>query len=230
MPDILKQEYDFIFSLGEACLCASALQNLNLRQASYPLDWLYGGDIETRTQLLISNFKDFINKEDLELVGKRENPIPCDIYRNKQNNIVFNHDFPLNGSIDNDYYSIKEKYDRRINRLYSKIASANKILAVYIESPATKSKPKKIKPLIKQCYKTIQEKFPDKEFYLLYLNNAVKFYKIFPFLISKTKLDKNVLYVRTYYRNRDKNTEAYIPQPEILANIMKNIKLVNKEI
>ncbi|MDR2067268.1 MAG: hypothetical protein LBP57_05565 [Endomicrobium sp.] len=38
------KEYDFIFSLGEACSCASALITLGFRKSSCVFDWLYGGE------------------------------------------------------------------------------------------------------------------------------------------------------------------------------------------
>lgn len=88
--NILKDTYDFVFSLGEACPCSETIRSLNLQ---------------------------------------------------------------------------------RIRRLYERIEHANKILIMYIENPITRSKTKKVKPLIMQCYEKIVQKFPNKEFRLAYLNN-----------------------------------------------------------
>ncbi len=217
--DILKDTYDFVFSLGEACPCSETIRSLNLQNASYPFDWLYGGNIETRTNLLISGFKDFINKEDLELVGQRKNPLPCDIYLNKKNNIVFNHDFAIDGNLDETYPQVKEKYDRRIKRLYERIDHANKILIMYIENPATKSKTKKVKPLIMQCYEKIVQKFPNKEFRLAYLNNRKHWFG------GKKYLSDNILYYETWFRNKDKKTDAYVVDPEYLHQIFSKVKV-----
>ena len=76
MENILNNEYDFIFSIGEACSCTSVLRNSGLQFESYPLDWIWGGNIELRTMFLINNFDGFFNKDSLKLVGNRQNPHP----------------------------------------------------------------------------------------------------------------------------------------------------------
>ena len=91
------KKYDLIFSLGAACLCSSTLRKKNLQFYSYPLDWVFGGDFTFRVDLLVSDFADYINKEDLVFTGKQneaKNNL-CDIYFNKRTNMGFNHDFPV---------------------------------------------------------------------------------------------------------------------------------------
>ena len=38
-----------------------------MRFAAGPFDWLAGGSFQTRTEAILSEFKDFLNREDLEL-------------------------------------------------------------------------------------------------------------------------------------------------------------------
>lgn len=225
VKNILKGEYDFIFGAGEACACSSALRSNGLQFESYPLDWLYGGDFRTRTDLIISGFRDFINQKDLVKVGEREHPLPCDIYQNQRNKIVFNHDFALHQELDKTYPAVKEKYDRRIKRLYANIDQAKDILIVYISTPSKKVKIRKTIPLIKECFKDIQNKFPDKNIKLLYLGH--KKWRL-PITL-KWKLSKDVLFLVTNYRNRDKNTEPFVVEDKVLVKILKHIRL-NKNV
>jgi len=226
MDNILKDEYDFIFSIGEACSCTAVLRASNLQFESYPLDWLWGGNIETRTNLLINDFKGFFDKENLKLVGNKQNPLPCDIYKNISNSIVFNHDFPLDGSFDSDYPAIKEKYDRRIKRLYNNIEKAQNILIVYIQAPNTDDgKIKYLRKRIEDCYEKISKKWEDKNIKLLYL------FPKKPFFIEKRieRLNKNILLARFNYRHPDLTTEPHVVNERLLCKFFSGIKL-NKNV
>jgi len=126
-------EYDIVFSLGEACLCATMLKNLGLRHFSSPFDWLYGSDFRRRVDLLYNDFDGFLNKEDLQLIGQRENPEPCDVYYNQSTDITLNHDFPINGIFDATFPKVKVKYNRRIDNLLTSIKKSKKVLIVFME-------------------------------------------------------------------------------------------------
>lgn len=217
--NILIDKYDFVFSLGEACPCSQVIRSLNLQNASFPFDWLYGGNIETRTKLLISNFKNFLNKEDLCCVGQRYSPEPCNIYINKKNSIVFNHDFAIDQTLEDSFLNVRKKYDRRIQRLYDRINNANKILVVYIENPMTKSESRKIKPLIVDCYNKISQRFPSKIFRLVYLNNRQRI------LFSKRYLTPNILYWELNYRNKDPMTEPFVVDLDLLCKMFSKVKV-----
>lgn len=124
-----------VISLGQACSCATTLIQCNLRRAAYPFDWLYGSDLNGRVNFVVNDFENFLEKEDLKHTGDRESPMPCKIFKNTRSNIVFNHDFPLSMTLDESFPSVKEKYNRRINRLYANIKQTEKVLFVYIEVP-----------------------------------------------------------------------------------------------
>ena len=100
------KHYDCVFSFGEGCLCASILSKLGLRHFSSPFDWMYGATFEERMNILLNNFDNFLNKEDMVFVGQRDNPEPCDIYFNKRTQICFNHDFPLNVPLEKSFFSL----------------------------------------------------------------------------------------------------------------------------
>ena len=132
-------KYDCIFSLGEVCFCANYLRAMRLRKFSAPFDWVAGATFAERMNFLLNDFKDFFNREDLVYHGKREYPEPCDIYYNQRTHIVFNHDFPLLKSFDEQFPKVKERYNHRINSLYKRINKSKKVLIVYMEQAETKS-------------------------------------------------------------------------------------------
>ena len=223
---LLNDKYDLVFGIGAACSCSETLRKCNLQFKSYPLDWLYGADLKTRIDFIINGFQDFINKEDLVKGGEREHPLPCDIYANTRNKIVFNHDFALHQNLDDTYPGVKEKYDRRIKRLYDHIKKAQKILVVYIQTPAMQTKIWEIKRCVKENFQNLQLKFPGKDISFLYVAH-----KKYPFHFKRNiQITKNSMLVVTNYRNKDKTTEPFVVEPGILNNIFKNVKLTKKVI
>ena len=223
---ILNDTYDLIFGIGAACSCSETLRTCGLQFKSYPLDWLYGADLKTRIDFVVNGFQDFINKEDLIKAGEREHPLPCDIYANTRNQIVFNHDFALHQNLDDTYPGVKEKYDRRIKRLYDHIEKAQKILVIYIQTPAMQTRIRKIKRQIKENLPNLLAKFPDKDINFLYVTH-----KKYPFHLKRNiQITKNSLLVVTNYRNKDKTTEPFVVEASLLNNIFKNVKLTKKVI
>lgn len=166
---LLKKKYDLIFGIGEACSCSQILRKCRLQFFSYPFDWLFGSDILTRARVLTDNYRDFINYEDLEdfcMTNKDEHNL-CEIYRNKKNDIHFNHDFAYGKPLSETYEAVRIKYDRRANRQISQIEKSKKILAVYVQTPDNR-KPVDNNTLI-EVYNTLKSRFPKQDINLLYL-------------------------------------------------------------
>ena len=165
-----RKKYDCVFSLGEACYCAKYLQKMHLRRFSAPLDWVAGVSFSGRIDFLLDGFAGYINKGDLNLIGQRDYPEPCDIYQNTRTGMIFNHDFPLNKNLDESYPAVREKYDRRINNLYRRLAEAQSVLIVYMELVETPSAIGSSEELVTQMNR-LKEKFPDKEINLMYIRH-----------------------------------------------------------
>jgi len=137
------KSYDLIFSMGEACCCATILKRCGLRNYSYPFDWMFGGTFDSRMNLLYKEFENFLRIEDMQYCGSRQDPEPCDIYCNKKTDLVFNHDFKINTPLEKSFPIVKTKYDRRIKRLLNVFSQKNKnVLIVYMELPESQSNPK----------------------------------------------------------------------------------------
>ncbi|OGI23231.1 MAG: hypothetical protein A2287_07765 [Candidatus Melainabacteria bacterium RIFOXYA12_FULL_32_12] len=164
-----SNEYDFIFSIGEDCACTGYLRKHNLQNFSYPFDWLTKASFESRIDLLVNDFKDFLNPEDIKFLPKNpelNNDPNYDYYENIRTGFYFYHDFPANSDLLVNLNVVEEKYARRINRLYKHIAEAQTILIVWL------SRDKFIdENRLKVAYEKIDSKFPDKNIDFLILEN-----------------------------------------------------------
>ena len=168
-----KQKYDLIFGIGEACSCTQSLRKYDLQFASFPFDWLFGTNFIGRCQILAQRFNRFIEKKDLQDTQRRNSDKnnPCEVYYNTYNDITFNHDFFITQKFDVLYPIVKEKYDRRIARLLSKIETSKQILIVFLETPTT-NHPIIDDKTIKKGYDIIAKAFPKTMIDMLYIQNS----------------------------------------------------------
>ena len=167
---LFKKKYDLIFGIGEACACSQILRKCQLQFFSYPYDWLWGSDIVTKTKILANNYKDFINKLDLEDTGNNnaDKKNLCKVYRNIKNNIVFNHDFEYKYPFEESYKKVKTKYDRRIKRQIFQIEKSNKVLVVYLQAPNNNNIINE--NILLEVRQILQDRFPHQDISLLYLS------------------------------------------------------------
>ncbi len=129
----MESPFEHIISLGEACFVATILQNAKLRNFSSPFDWICGGDLRTRLNLLMNDFKGFADIEQLEKAPSISPSEAHDMYYNKENGLIFNHDFLKNVPLEQSYPEAMEKYYRRIDRLLDILAHSKGILLVYMD-------------------------------------------------------------------------------------------------
>ena len=214
-----SSKFDLAFGIGAACSCTAILRKANLQHQSNPLDWLYGTDFEGRVNLLVNEFENFINKEDLEFAGQRENPEPCDVYYNKFNDITFNHDFPISTPLDASYNAVFEKYQRRIKRLLSNLDNAQRILIVYIETPNCLTKINDNQTLLDN-YNKIVNKYKGKDITLLYFTRDENIPTLQEEFVSE-----NIIKVIGDYKCKTEGVVDYAVDSEILINYMKQYKL-----
>lgn len=165
----MRKKFDLIFSIGEACSCTQALRDAHLQYYSYPFDWLYGAPLSDRANILISGFKDWLNKEALVKVGDNDvSKIPKYIYENKETNITFNHDFEKTVPFDEMYERVNDKYNRRIKRLLTQIDKSKQVLCVFVQTPNNLEEIPDNE--LVNVHKILSEKFGNK-MHLLYLKN-----------------------------------------------------------
>jgi len=131
---IFDRRFDLIISIGEDCACASYLQRFNLRDASYPFDWLCHATFEKRIELIADDFCGFMEKPNLRWFAKPATglrDLENDNYEDMATGFYFYHDFREGVPLDDTYDAVNEKYQRRIARLYRNVARAKNVLFVW---------------------------------------------------------------------------------------------------
>ena len=165
-----NKKFDLICSIGEDCACSMYLNKFKLRNASYPFDWLTKSNFDTRINLILNDFKDFCNKEDFQKLEKPKNTIvdlKYDYYENKQTDFYFYHDFDANLDFNDAYEIVKKRYERRINRFYKHIQKSKNILFVFWGRTDFVDIEK-----LKEYHQLLDNKFKNKNIYLLILENT----------------------------------------------------------
>lgn len=162
---LFDKKFDLVVSLGEDCACSSYLRHCKLQDFSYPFDWLTKASFTTRLDLILNDFSDFLNKENLYPLEKPKTGDAdknCDYWADKKYDFYFYHDFPTGMPFDEAYSKVKAKFDRRIKRLYEQVSNSETILFVWWSRNKYQNE-----ETVKDYYKRLIQKFPSKSIYLL---------------------------------------------------------------
>ena len=214
--------YDFIFSIGASCHCASALRDNYLRLQSCPFDWLVEAPIEERADLIVNNFCNFFEKEDFQKVGESNKYNPCDIYKNIKTGITHQHDFKHGVDFEIAFKEAKEKYDRRIKKFYKKISKSKRVLAVYLIQP--NSEIYDTDETLIRVQKKLQTKFPKQQIDLLFIQNNLE-----QEFREETYLNENIIKITANYTPIENIYNSpcwrYIPNPMVIKGIFSDFYL-----
>lgn len=117
--------YDLFMSLEENCLPATALKQVNLRKFSGPFDWIAKTGFPDRVSHIESNFRDFLNYEDLvfDVEKKTDQRHNACLVKNIRTDFEHPHDFQNDS--EECYLQQKEKYQRHQERMYSLAKNAD---------------------------------------------------------------------------------------------------------
>ena len=117
---MFTNKFDLVVSMGEDCACAMYLRKSSLRDASYPFDWLCHATFERRIECLKNHFDGFLEKENMRRLDKPTTglrDLENDSYEDVNTGFYFYHDFKENVPFDIVFSGVKNKYERRIERL-----------------------------------------------------------------------------------------------------------------
>lgn len=131
---MFTNKFDLVVSMGEDCACAMYLRKSSLRDASYPFDWLCHATFERRIECLKNHFDGFLEKENMRRLDKPTTglrDLENDSYEDVNTGFYFYHDFKENVPFDIVFSGVKNKYERRIERLYKNIEKCKKVLFVW---------------------------------------------------------------------------------------------------
>lgn len=221
----MKQRYDFIVGIGEACVCTESLRRGFLQFESLPFDWVGSSDIMSRVEIIESNFIDYFNPnymEDMHISNGKPSRL-CEIYKNTKYNILFPHEFQCKLTEEENYKICTKQYNRRIKRFYENIENADSVLFVYIE------RPKPDIPLLNEqdlidAQKRLSVKFSDKNVNILFYRNDwnVPYKKR---LIRK--INDNITICSFNYSKYKKDDARNVGKVEIIALSLRTIVGLN---
>lgn len=191
-------QYDIIIPFGMSCLCSDVLRDIGLQVYSYPFDWTGGGSLSTRVDLLVNDFKDWLNYDDLVQIPAIGNSKKREFkdYANIRTNMTLRHHFlydKYDDAFKNDYTAILSKYRRREERLLSQIAESKNVLFVVIETPQ-REKIKDYKDMI-DSHSIMSKKFMNTNVDLLYFQLSDNYD-----IINK-HINNNIHIIETFYGN-----------------------------
>lgn len=154
------KSYDFIVSLGSACIVADKIQKNNLRLFSSPVDWIVSNPDST-AQFIKSNFKDFFNLDNLKIKGIHDNNTSY-LVQDTKHDLLFVHDFVKGIPLSLQYPHLRKKFSRRILNFYRWCSEAESALFVmyFPESDNYLNR-------IKELELILRENFPNLDFDLL---------------------------------------------------------------
>ena len=213
--------YDIIISLGQYCITSTALRRLHLQEESSVFDWSAGilesacgkGGLSGKVDLICNNFQDFFNFEDFENRGPNQENDTYNLWIvNKKTGLQYKHDFPAADGFENKFLEVKQKYERRIKRLYDAIENSTKILFLFMARDGGFSDAY----LLEQQTK-VAKKFSDKQIDFLYLIHddscGVTDYTTKQLSAHVTRIDCNFCHatVKEYPESWNGNTALYYP-------------------
>lgn len=104
----LTDRFFSCISLGWFCGTASAMEKHGLRSFSGPFDW-YFSDYPSVLKVIETDFKDFMSKENLEIM--KDDP---KVFIDKKYGFLCNHD--IKEDFEREYPDIAMKYERRVEK------------------------------------------------------------------------------------------------------------------
>lgn len=167
---LFDTKFDLVISLGEFCACSQYLRKYRLQDYSYPFDWLNRANFSTRIDLLVNNFKDFMEINNLHKMNDSTTNLDDkehDYYYEDKYNFNLLHDFRTGEDFCTEYENVKCKYFRRINRMYTLISQSNNILFVWYGSTNFPDK-----DTVLSGYNRLVQKFSGKSIYLLIIEHS----------------------------------------------------------
>ena len=147
------ERFDFIVPSGYFCVTGYHLRHARLHGETLPFDWLDGVTPELFAGFLESRFRDFLELPQLIPEGKKEEGDGHYRFR-MPSGVVFVHDFARPDPAE-EFAGVKQKYDRRIKRLFDKAAKARSILFVHCgRKKPTRSACKIFTSVCRRCFPT----------------------------------------------------------------------------
>lgn len=127
--DVNMQKFDLVVPAGSFCVTGYHLRKAGLHGETLPFDWLENVTLELFAGFLENGFEDFLAQD--QLMPDFEGKSGKGHYRFRMpNGMTFVHDFAYDHP-GADFAAVRQKYDRRIKRLFDRMEKARSILFVH---------------------------------------------------------------------------------------------------
>ena len=185
--------YDIVISLGQNCHSSMVLRNCGQQQFSYPLDWSAGilwdkcgvAGLPGKVELICNNFQGAFEREDFVVFGEPAPDSPHFWVKNLKTGLQYQHDFPKGETVDEYFPVFREKYQRRVNRLYEEIGRSERILFFFISYTNELTD-----DVVILCHNRLANCFPDKKIDLMLI---MKDDSVDVGTYNRTDLNKNIV-------------------------------------
>lgn len=198
-----------IVPFGCSCVTAIALNRIGLRKQSLPFDWLAALPLSQTIDLLENHFDNFLDLENLERFRRDSGKHAG--YINKSNNIMFLHDFPKDGNYMEDFPAVREKYNRRISRLYQLIACSQQILFIHCSEEVKLHTVYDNRYIIEQ-FDRLKQMYPQKDIFLCFCNLIQEIRD--KDIIEKNQINENIVRYDCY-KPKPKNENYLKGKPDL---------------
>lgn len=215
----MAEKYDLIFSLGATPITSEILREKQLQIYDFPFDKIFGGDFLTRMNLFLSGCKNFIEQKNM--IALKNTPKEGMIqYKDFQTGFIYPYDFNPALPIENNFPTVKLRYDKYIKNLRLCVNAAKKILIVYVEDPSIKENDETNSNLVLEAGQKLKEKYPNKEIHILYICNDEDTENMKVIQIGKNA-EK---FIFNFYRKFSEMSAYYIDK-NLLATVFADIAL-----
>lgn len=191
-----NKTYDAVIPFGHTCAAAMYSSERGFRRCSLPFDWIGSGlaGIKALAGYVLNGFEGYMAPEQLVHWDPFKN-IPPDAYHdpywNPGTQLIFVHDFRKGIPMAEESVAVKERYNRRIRRLYEILESpAKKLLFcwAYDEHPSSET-------LIEVAC-AMRKRFPQGEIDLLFMESVKDFQGL-----EQISVAPGITLVRGYFYN-----------------------------
>ena len=223
-----QERYDLAFGFGIACSCSQSLRRAGLQYLSFPGDWtspvairdLPRPNLVIRVDWLCRGLDGFFRTEDFKL-KERHPEKGRDHYDNLRTFYTFPHDFPAGCDLEATLQKVRDKYQRRYQRLLTLIRSSKQILVARIDLPDG-SRPTSIDDC-RYARKRLSETFPNAAFDFVLLQPEVGV----PFADRRTSHPESWLTRIAFdYRSDNPKDEKRIPNLALTSAALKAVATV----
>lgn len=177
IDDNFSMDSELLFvSLGSVCEPAHLLRFCELRKAAFPFDWIISFDGETVIEMLKHDFLYFFDDEYFTAFG------PAGHLLHTYYHLEFLHEGNFNSQFEEKLLSLKEKYQRRIERFRSLKDYPGKVIFLRCSYPYSMTDPHRFyhfkenlelsEEYTIRLFEALKKYFPDLDFHLVILNQT----------------------------------------------------------